>query len=126
MSIDTGVTCGAGQILVLSVRDMEVRLGVAIFLSKTEINDVDLISTLSDAHEEVIRFNITMDEGLSMNVLDTRDELIGKEKHGLEGELPVAEVEEILQTGSEQIKNHGIVITLRAEPTDKRDSNSSG
>lgn len=125
MSIDTSITRSAGQILVFSVGDMEVRLRVAILLSKAEINDVDLISTLSNAHEEVIGFDITMDERFGVNVLDTRDELIGKEEHRLERELPVAEVEEILQTWSEQIKDHGIVVAFGTKPTDKWNSNSS-
>jgi len=37
-------------------------LGVMELLGKTEIDDIDLISTLSNAHEEVVRFDITMNE----------------------------------------------------------------
>lgn len=35
-----------------------------------------------------------------MNVLDARDELIGEQKDGLQGELAVAKIEEILQARS--------------------------
>jgi len=60
-----------------------------------------------------------------VDVLDTRDELIGKEEDGLQGEFAVAEVEKILQAGSEQIKNHSIVVALSSEPANKRDTDSS-
>jgi hypothetical protein len=61
-----------------------------------------------------------------VDVLDAGDELIGQQKNGLQGELAVAEVEEILQTGSEEIQNHGIVVTLGTEPTDKWDADTTG
>ena len=76
MSVDAGITCSSRQVLILTVWNMEVSLRVPIFLGQSEINHVDLVSTLSNAHEEIVRLNITVDEGLGMNVLNTRDELI--------------------------------------------------
>ncbi len=38
-----------------------------------------------------------------MDILDTGDELIGEKENGLQRELSIAEVEKILQTGSEEI-----------------------
>lgn len=61
-----------------------------------------------------------------MNVFDTGDELVCEEQDSLQRELPVAEVEQILQTGSEEVKNHGIVVTLSSEPANKRDSHTAG
>lgn len=61
-----------------------------------------------------------------MDVLDTGDELIGEEKYCLEGELSVAEVEEILQTGTEKVENHGIVVALGTEPTNKGNAYTTG
>lgn len=60
-----------------------------------------------------------------MNVLDARDELVSQQKNRLQRELAVAEVEEILQTGTEEVKDHGIVVALGAEPADERDSNTT-
>lgn len=48
-----------------------MRLRVAIFLRKTKIDHVDLITTLANAHEKVVRFDIAMDEVLRVNVFDT-------------------------------------------------------
>ena len=126
VGVDAGITSSTSQVLVLTVRDVEVGLGVTVFLGQTEINNIDLVATLSDTHEEVVGLDITVDEGLGVDVLDAGDELIGKEKNGLQGELAVAEVEEILQAGSEEIEDHGIVVTFGTEPADEGDTNTSG
>lgn len=126
MSVDGGIAGSAGEVLVLSVRDVEVRLRVAVLLSEAEVNDVDLVASLPDAHEEVVGLDVAVDEGLGMDVLDPRDELVGKEQNRLQGELPVAEVEQVLQTGPEEVENHGIVVTFRTKPADEGDSDTTG
>lgn len=62
VGVDTGITGGTSKVLVLSVWDVEVCLGVTVLLGETEIDDVDLVSTLADAHEEVVGLDITVDE----------------------------------------------------------------
>jgi len=73
MGIDRGISCGAGQIFVFSIRDMEMCLWVTIFFCETEINHVDLITTFANAHEKVIWLDIPVDERLGMDVFDPRD-----------------------------------------------------
>lgn len=126
VGIDTGVTSGTGQVLVLTVRNVEVSLGVTVLLGQTKVNNVDLVSTLADAHEEVVGLDIAVDEGLGVDVLDAGDELIGQEEDGLEGELAVAEVEEILERRTEEIKDHSVVVTLSAEPADEGNTDTTG
>lgn len=125
MGVDGGITSGTSQVLVLTVWDVEVSLWVSVLLGQTEINYIDLVATLTNTHEEVVRLDITMNEGLGVNVLDAGDELIGQEQDGLQGELAVAEVEEILQARTEKIENHGIVITFGTEPANERDTNTT-
>jgi len=122
MSIDRGITGSTSQVLVLTVRNVEVSLWVTVLLGQTEIDDIDLVTTFANAHQEVVRLDITVDEGLGMNVLNAGDELIGEEEDGLQGELAVAEVEEILQTGAEKVQDHGIVVTLSTKPADEGDA----
>lgn len=62
MCIDASVTWGAGEILVLSIGYMYIRSWVAVSFGQTEINHVDLITTFSNTHQEVIRFDISVDE----------------------------------------------------------------
>jgi hypothetical protein len=126
VSVDTGVTSGTGQVLVLTVRDVEVSLGVTVLLGQTKVDNVDLVSTLADTHEEVIGLDVTVDEGLGVDVLDAGDELVGQEQDGLQGELAVAEVEEILEGRAEEIEDHGVVVTLGAEPADEGDTDTAG
>ena len=61
-----------------------------------------------------------------MNVFDAGYKLVGKEEHCLKGELAVAEVEKILETGSEQIDHHGVVVTLGTKPANERNTNTAG
>ena len=61
-----------------------------------------------------------------MDVLDAGDQLIGQEEDRLQGEFPVAEIEQILQAGSEEVEHHGVVVTFRSEPTDEGDADASG
>jgi hypothetical protein len=125
VGVDGSVTSGTSQVLVLSVRDVEMGLGITVLLGETEIDNVDLVATLADAHEEVVRLDITVDEGLGMDVLDAGDELIGEQEDGLQRELAVAEVEEIFQRGTEQIEDHGVVVALGAEPAHEGDTDTA-
>ena len=125
MGVDGGVTSGTSQVLVLSVRDVEVGLGVPVLLGETEVNHVDLVAPLADAHEEVVGLDVTVDEALGVDVLDAADELVGEQEDGLEGEFAVAEVEEILEGGAEEVEDHGVVVTLGAEPSDERNADAA-
>lgn len=126
VSVDGGIPGSAGEVLVLSVRNVEMGLGVAVFLGQAKVNDIDLVASLPDAHEEVVGLDVAVDEGLGVDVLDPRDELVGEEQNRLQGELSVAEVEEVLQAGPEEVENHGIVVTFRTKPADKGDSDTTG
>lgn len=125
MGINGCIPRSTSQVFVLTVRDVEMSLRVTVLLGKTEINDIDLVTTFTNSHEEVVRLDITVDKRFGMNVLNTGDELISQQQNRLQRELAVAEVEKILQAGSKEIKNHGIVITFSSEPTDKWDANTT-
>ena len=84
MGVDACIASGPGEILVLAVGNVEVGLGVTILLSQPKINDIDLVASLANAHEEVIRFDIPMDEGFRMDVFDARNELVRQQQHRLQ------------------------------------------
>jgi len=48
-------------------------LGVAELLCETEIDNIDLVTTLADTHQEIVRFDIAMNEVAGVDVLDSRD-----------------------------------------------------
>lgn len=125
MGVNRSITSGTSQVLVLTVWDVEMSLGVTVLLGQTKINDIDLVTTLSDTHEEVVWLDITVDKALGVDVFDAGDELIGKQENCLQRELSIAEIEKILQTGSKKVENHSIVVALRPEPADKWDTDTS-
>lgn len=73
VGVDGGITGSSGQVLVLSVRDVKVGLRIAILLGQAKVNNVDLVSSLSNTHQEVVWLDITVDEALGMDVLNSGD-----------------------------------------------------
>ena len=73
-------------------------LRVAILLGQSEVDDIDLVATLANTHQEIVRLDVSMDEGFGMDVFDAGDELIRKEQDSLQGKFAVAKVEKVLQT----------------------------
>ena len=80
MGVDRGVTCGTRQILVLPVRNVEMGLWVTVLLGETKVDDVDLIATLSNTHEEIVGFDVTMNEVAGVDVFDARDLRTGSDE----------------------------------------------
>jgi len=52
------------------VRDMNEGAFVAIFVSKPKINDIDQVALAMSAYEEVIRFDVTVDVMLRVDVFN--------------------------------------------------------
>ena len=119
MSVDAGITGGAGEVLVLTVWNVEMGLWVAILFGKAKVNHVDLVAPFPNAHQEVVGLDIAVDKGLGMDVFDAGDQLVGQQKNRLQGKLAVAKVEEIFQARPKKIHDHGIVVTLGSIPTDE-------
>jgi hypothetical protein len=84
MRIDTRVSRRTRQVLVLPVRDVQVGLGVTVLLGEPKVDDIDLVAPLADTHEEVVGLDVPVEEVARVNVLGTRDELVGEEKDRLE------------------------------------------
>jgi hypothetical protein len=72
MGVDGSIPCCSSQVFVLSVWNMKMGLRVTE-LRETEVDDVNLIATFADSHEEVVGFDISMDDVSGMNVVNTRD-----------------------------------------------------
>jgi hypothetical protein len=72
MGVDGSIPCRSSQVFVLSVWNVKMGLRVTK-LRETEIDDINLIATLADSHEEVVGFDTSMDEVSGMNVVNMRD-----------------------------------------------------
>ena len=71
MGIERSVTCSSSQILALSVWDV-LSVWTTIELSKTEVNNIDeVLRLVVSTNQEVIRFDVSVDYALFMDLLDT-------------------------------------------------------
>lgn len=85
------------QVLVLAVRNVKVRIRVAVLLRQPEINHVHLTFSLADPCKKVVGLDIAVDERPVVNALDAGDELVSEQQDSLEGELAFAEVEAVFE-----------------------------
>ena len=60
MRVDRGIASCAGQVLVLTVWNVEVRLRISVFLGQTKVDHVDLVTALANAHDKVIGLDIAL------------------------------------------------------------------
>jgi hypothetical protein len=84
---------------------------------ETSSSLADLITLVSNPHQEVVRLDIPMDEVLRMNVLHPTDHLIRQHENGLDGEATGAEFEEIPQGRSQHVHHQYVVISFLSEPS---------
>mmetsp|Transcript_76760 Transcript_76760/g.238325 ORF Transcript_76760/g.238325 Transcript_76760/m.238325 type:complete len:285 (-) Transcript_76760:367-1221(-) len=94
---DADVAGCPGQVFVLPVRNVLLGAGIPVLLREPKVNYVQLLLLLPDAHQEVVRLDVAVQETLCMHVLDETDHLLSKHQHCFEAEFPPAIVEEILQ-----------------------------
>ena len=105
--------------------DGEVLWGFAVVYHIFELERNRVKIMLSQKRKKRKKTEVLNDR-LGMNVLNTGNELIDKQKNSFQRELPVAEVEEILQARSKEIKNHDIVPKVGSIPMDRGDADASG
>lgn len=96
---------------------MLLRLGISILLGHAEVDDVDDILSLSvrSANEEVVGLDVAVDEILLVYRLHSGQHLFCDHDHGLNGEASAAVVEQVFQTGAEQIDHQYVVKAFLTE-----------
>lgn len=65
---------------------------------QSEVDDIQGIALLSDSHQKVIRRDVAVEVAFAMDVLQSRDGLIGEEEDRLHREFPTA----VLQQDAER------------------------
>lgn len=73
--VDAHVSCGPCQALVLAVRDVFFGLRVDVLFGQAKINDVDGVLPLAPwpPHQEVLWFDVSVDEAFGVNVFHPCD-----------------------------------------------------
>jgi hypothetical protein len=69
--VDTGISGGAREVLVLSVGNVLFGSRVSVLLGQTKINDEQLVAVSPDAHEKVVWLNVSMNEVLVVDKLNS-------------------------------------------------------
>ncbi len=74
------------------------------------------------ANEEIVRFDISMDETFGVDVFESAEELIGQHEDCFELEASTAVVEEIFEGRAEEVEDHDVVVAFDSVPADIGDA----
>ena len=109
MGVDRSVSSGSSKVLAISERNvLSIRTLVAFGQSK--IDDVDsVLGLLSASNQKVVRFDVSMNDSLFMNNLDSLDHLHGNVKYSIEVELSAALLEQVLERFTKHVHHHDMV-----------------
>ena len=77
-----------------------------------------LVAMSSNAHQEVVWLDISMDKTFAVNVFYTANHLISQHKDCLNSKPPRTEVEQIFEWWAQQIHDQDIVFSLQAVPSE--------
>lgn len=82
VSVETGVTRRTRQRLIVLEADVAARARILVSLRQPKVNNVNDMLLLLDANEEIVGFDIAMQEAVLMNKLDPLQHLNGQHEHG--------------------------------------------
>ncbi|RNA28985.1 hypothetical protein BpHYR1_011981 [Brachionus plicatilis] len=117
--VDGRVARSAGQIFVLTVRDVLVSARIAEFFGQAKV------AFFGQTHQKVVRLDVPMNEVLRVDVLNTADGLVREQKYCLQAEFARAKVEQVLETGPQQLHHHHVVVALASAPLQRRNAHSA-
>jgi hypothetical protein len=75
VGVDAGVASSAGQVLVLSVRNVLAGAVVAVLLGQAEVDEEELVAVAADPHQKVVGLDVSVDEVLVVHKLDPPNHL---------------------------------------------------
>ena len=107
------------------VRNVSPRSVVTILFGQSEINQEELVTVTADSHEEVVRLDVSVDEVLVVDKLDSADHLVGQHEDRLHGEASRAEVEEVFERRAQEVHDEDVVVTFGAVPPDVGDADTT-
>ena len=112
MAVDTGKSCCADQFWKQGTTGLVNHLFVMSFRRETQVGHIQHVSLLPRTHQTVLRLDVSMDDIMSMDVLQTTKELVDEHQDCFERKLAAAEVEEVFQTWTQQVKNHRVILAF--------------
>jgi hypothetical protein len=70
---------------------------------------------LLNADQKVVWFNVSVQETILVHKLNSLQHLYGQHQNRFQGKFPAAVFEQILQTWSEEINDHNIIVTFHSK-----------
>ena len=62
MGVHRGVPRGSGQIFSVAVGNVLASLGLTVPFCEAEVDDIDIVLFFAYTNEEIVRFDVTMEE----------------------------------------------------------------
>lgn len=90
--MNAGVSGSTGQFLSIAVGDMSTGKWLAIGLGKAKVDDIDLTTPHSGPYKNILGLDISVDEGLGMDVFEVGCDLVCQQEDGLKRELAITTV----------------------------------
>lgn len=64
MCVNGGIAGSAGQVFILPVGNVLMRTSITVLLGQAEVYNIDKVALLAEAHQEVVRFDVSVNEVL--------------------------------------------------------------
>ena len=109
----------------LPVWNVSPRSVVSIFFGQSEINEEEFVTVTANPHKEVVRLDVSVDEILVVDELDSANHLVGQHEDRLHGETSGAEVEEFFERRPQQVHDEDVVVAFWAVPPDVRNADAT-
>ena len=68
MCINTSISCGPSEVFVFPVWYVLMRPSISVLLGQTKVDNIDEVSFLAKAHQEIIWLHIAMNEIFAVDV----------------------------------------------------------
>ena len=113
MSSDRCITSCSSEVLAIFVGNV-LSFTVLEAFGETEVDDVDIVtSRVCATDEEVIRFDVSVDDALLMHFLYAADELHRNHQDSLEIKVSLARLEEVFERWPKQVHHHHMELVIR-------------
>ena len=89
-----------------------------VYFWETIYSQLVYVLFLSMSDQEVVWFHVSMDEMVIVQEFESLNHLVSDHERSFNREFSLAEVKSILQTGSQQVHYHRIVVSFHSEPVD--------
>ena len=103
--VDRHVPARANQILHTHKWDMLSSLRVNDQTSQAKINQMHCVGVLAQAHHDIVRLDVAVNVVHLVHVLHPLQQLVEEHQGGLQAELLIAEVEQVLEAGPEEVSD---------------------